>query len=136
MLLNGEQCRRKRHREEEEEQEEQHENPLALPTDDQKQHCAKRRKKAHTPNYPPRFWDTLSRVPLTRRALQEFDRRTETARLVWSAGTINPSTRRLLRSDTHRLLHFASNGGPDLNALQGVSAMGAIENRAEVSKRG
>lgn len=130
MLLNEEQCRRKRHREEEEEQEEQeeqHETPLALPTDDQQQHRTKKGKKAHTPSYPPRFWDTLSRVPLSRRALQEFDRRTETARLALSAGTIKSSTRRLLKSDTRRLLHFASNGGPDLNVLQGVSAMVAME---------
>lgn len=71
--------------------------------------------------YPPRFWDTLSKVFLTSAGLKEFDRRTEqTASLPTRKPRVIPSTR-LLRSDLRRLRQIASEGGPDLNWLRGVS---------------
>lgn len=81
----------------------------------------KRRKNSSSSSYPPRFWDTLTQVQLTRRALSEFDRRTAPAkpsRLHQIAtGSIS---RRTLRSDSRRLRDFACNGGPDLSVLRGV----------------
>ncbi|KAM3422318.1 hypothetical protein BST61_g2677 [Cercospora zeina] len=82
----------------------------------------KRRKANNSPHYPPRFWDTLSEVRLTRRALQEFDRRCPTdvkPPLVEQRGTRTRS--RLLRSDYRRLKQLAREGGPDLSRLRGYS---------------
>ncbi|KAK4974081.1 hypothetical protein LTR66_011094 [Elasticomyces elasticus] len=83
---------------------------------------AKRRKADASNCYPPRFWDTLSTVRLTRRALKEFDRRTVLiATAPVAKATATPATRRLLRSDFRRLRQLASGGGPDLSAVRGYS---------------
>ncbi|KAM3424142.1 hypothetical protein BST61_g11313 [Cercospora zeina] len=72
-------------------------------------------------NYPPEFWDALSKITLTRRALKELDRRTAVEKTAPEVAVGKRSTR-LLRSDTKKLLRFAQNGGPSLNHLRGYSA--------------
>jgi hypothetical protein len=91
--------------------------------DSQPQSQAKRRKRSRRSPHrtPPEFWDNLSRVPLCRRALREFDRR-----------TVRPVTPKLpvpsvVKGDLKR---FARHGGPDLRDIRGVSPVYAIENHA------
>ncbi|KAL8674328.1 MAG: hypothetical protein Q9168_001257 [Polycauliona sp. 1 TL-2023] len=76
---------------------------------------SKRPKLNHKeqPNFPPCFWDDLSRLFLTPRALREFNRRT--ARLIppvqlplTGAEEIEPT----------QLVQFAEEGGPDLRDLR------------------
>ncbi|KAI1746445.1 hypothetical protein F4782DRAFT_524470 [Xylaria castorea] len=65
--------------------------------------------------YPPEFWDRLSKIQLTRRALEELDRRTKTKR--------SPPSPRLAPACTtttpRDLVRFARHGGPDLCDLRG-----------------
>ncbi|KAK1048043.1 hypothetical protein LTR74_017619 [Friedmanniomyces endolithicus] len=79
-----------------------------------------KRQKRGSDNYPPAVWDTLSKITLTRKALREFDRRTREHRHPQAARG-QKTARRILRSDTRRLPHFASNGGPDLSQLRGYA---------------
>ncbi|KAM3421630.1 hypothetical protein BST61_g2016 [Cercospora zeina] len=44
--------------------------------DDIDEQPSAKRRRAGFDNYPPEFWDALSKITLTRRALKEFDRRT------------------------------------------------------------
>ena len=82
----------------------------------------KRREVAISSNYPAAFWDTLSRVHLTRKALQELNRRSKQSDSKAAARrTANSRLRRLLRSDSRRLKALAKDGGADLSALRGVS---------------
>ncbi|KAL6410310.1 hypothetical protein AUP68_06727 [Ilyonectria robusta] len=61
-------------------------------------------------NFPPGFWDELSKVFLTPRALREIDRRQNThPRLLFTPPEAYPTD----------LARFARNGGPDLKHLQG-----------------
>ncbi|KAM3443536.1 hypothetical protein MY4824_000422 [Beauveria thailandica] len=68
-------------------------------------------------NFPPKFWDNLSKVWLTRRALRELDRRNGCRRndaqppATISAGLISASSPNIAR--------FARRGGPDLSHLRG-----------------
>lgn len=68
--------------------------------------------------YPPEFWDRLSKVWLTPDALEEIDRRT--------AKTPSFPPPRLSGQDnshtttTRELRRFAGHGGPDLTHLRGV----------------
>ncbi|KAM3417079.1 hypothetical protein BST61_g8655 [Cercospora zeina] len=68
-------------------------------------------------DYPSHFWDALSKITLTRRALKELDRRTAV--------------------DTKRLLHFAKNGGPSLDHLRGYAHRSpqSVANMSESSSR-
>ncbi|KAI8958187.1 hypothetical protein F5Y11DRAFT_362951 [Daldinia sp. FL1419] len=59
--------------------------------------------------YPPEFWDRLSKVELTRRALEELNRRTKTRR--------PPPTRTI--TTPRDFARFARHGGPDLCDLRG-----------------
>lgn len=64
-------------------------------------------------NFPPQFWDTLSKVWLTPRALRELDRRNDTRPPATEATapiSIIPTN----------LARFARRGGPDLCQLRGV----------------
>ncbi|KAM3518110.1 hypothetical protein NHJ13051_008429 [Beauveria bassiana] len=63
-------------------------------------------------NFPPKFWDKLSKVWLTPRALREKDRRN---------GAWPPATRCSASSTTTSttLARFARRGGPDLRHLRG-----------------
>ena len=59
------------------------------------------------------FYDSLSKVWLTRRALKELDQRTRQR-----APQRPPSVPR--RSDLKQIQRFAKHGGPDLRDLRGV----------------
>jgi hypothetical protein len=72
-----------------------------------------RRSRSRT---PPEFWDNLSQVPLCRRALREFDRRT------LRPAAPKPPVRSVLEEDlVKQLKRFARRGGPALRDLRGVS---------------
>lgn len=80
--------------------------------------------KTNVPHHPPEFYDQLSRVWLTRDALEEHDRRN--ALLPAATPTVEPS---VTRSAKLRALEnlgfspwagFAVSGGPDLRDLRGV----------------
>lgn len=66
------------------------------------------------PNHPPEYWDKLSRVWLTPRALRELDRRNDTKRSTVKTGVPSSPTLATLKQ-------FARRGGPDLRHLRGVS---------------
>ncbi|GAB1312200.1 WW domain-containing protein [Madurella fahalii] len=61
-------------------------------------------------NFPPEFWDNLSKVWLTRRALRELDRR----------NSAQPAPRPVAPAVyTTDLARFARSGGPDIRHLRG-----------------
>ena len=80
--------------------------------------AAKSRKQEQTKQRgpPPAFWDNLSRLWLTPRALREFDRR---------ASQIHTPRRRdptaLQPVCTTSLKRFARHGGPNLSDIRAVS---------------
>ncbi|KAF5529255.1 glyoxylate reductase, partial [Fusarium mexicanum] len=77
------------------------------------------RKARESWNYPPEFYDRLSKISLTRLALKELDRRTRSRRSRPSFPT-RPSARALSGSIRPRdLARFAKDGGPDLRDLRG-----------------
>ena len=107
------------------------------------QHVSKKQKRSHTsePQYPPAFWDNLSKVDLTKRALRELDRRNKQA--ASTSRTPDQQLRKRItrraraegrqsnHSATHFLCHwgaralkdinqFARRGGPDLSNLRSV----------------
>jgi hypothetical protein len=64
------------------------------------------------------FYDSLSKVWLTRRALKELDRRTRRAKIPQQP-TSTP--RQLYREENSKQIQrFARRGGPDLRDLRGV----------------
>jgi hypothetical protein len=63
---------------------------------------------------PSKYWDNLAKVPLTRSALKELDRRTKTQRRSPSPPRILPTT-----TPARALAQFARHGGPDLRHLRG-----------------
>ncbi|KAJ9161135.1 Ribonuclease H-like protein [Coniochaeta hoffmannii] len=72
----------------------------------------------HHRNFPPEFWDGLSKVPLTRRVLRELDRRN-------SAQTApGPATPAVYTTDRSR---FARHGGPDLRHLRGYPELKGVD---------
>lgn len=84
--------------------------PSPLPT-------TKRRKReqAQFQGPPPAFWDNLSRLWLTPRALREFDRR---ARQRDSHQQRNPGNLKSVGAPS--LKRFARHGGPDLSHIRAV----------------
>ncbi|KAK3302639.1 uncharacterized protein B0T15DRAFT_569773 [Chaetomium strumarium] len=71
----------------------------------------KSRGKRHRPsNFPLEFWDSLSKVPLTRRALRELDRRNS------ARAAPGPAAPTVHATDRAR---FARYSGPDLRHLRG-----------------
>ena len=110
------------------------------------QHGSKRQKRSHLNRYlfPPAFWDNLSKIDLTKRALEELDRRnTEAAqksgpahlrlrrpitrlgrtRLKKSSQYLIPAADYLGNCSTRSLKSIkqsARHGGPDLSDLKGV----------------
>lgn len=101
----------------------------------------KRRKTKHpsASRPPPEFWDNLSKVLLTRRALIEFDRRnnqpslrsrpvTRSAVGQWREDSNNwhqikhiaAAIKSPSRSSLKNIRAFAKQGGPDLSDLRGV----------------
>ena len=99
----------------------------ASETDPQPQPPAKRPKPSRQSRSrtPPEFWDNLSQVPLCRRALREFNRRTN------RPVAPKPLVRSVLNEDlTKQLKRFAWHGGPNLRDIRGVSRMYSMENHA------
>lgn len=109
--------------------------------------ASKRHKKLHynpAGGYidTPAFWDNLSKIWLTKRALREFDRRINRPRSPCSEAR-RPTTRNLLAEQkstrqrrsvadflsngsstcSKEIERFARRGGPDLSDLVGVSAV-------------
>ncbi|KAI0096279.1 hypothetical protein GGR51DRAFT_543860 [Nemania sp. FL0031] len=66
-------------------------------------------------NYPPEFWDNLSKVSLSRLALRELDRR----------NGIRLATNPKIEEDVYSedLARFARHGGPDLRHLRGFAEL-------------
>ncbi|KAH8726657.1 hypothetical protein GQ44DRAFT_758609 [Phaeosphaeriaceae sp. PMI808] len=77
---------------------------------------AKRQKQSYSSqnNTPPEFWDKLSRVPLCRRALREFNRRA-----VQPTAPQQRAKRDVEDSKVKQLQRFARRGGPDLSNIRG-----------------
>lgn len=71
-----------------------------------------RRRQTSLP--PPEFWDTLFRVPLSKNALRELDRRNALQPVLPNRDSEN----RLPR--TADIKRFSRVGGPDLQKLRGV----------------
>ncbi|MCJ1381926.1 hypothetical protein MMC17_005038 [Xylographa soralifera] len=102
------------------------------------QHVSKKQKRSHSNGfqYPPAFWDNLSKIDLTKRALKELDRRNAQAALHLPPAyprSSRPITQRNLaepRSSQRRNLRHcgtrmrkgiektARQGGPDLSDLR------------------
>jgi len=80
----------------------------------------KRRKLENQQRHrtPSWFWDNLSRVWLTPRALREFDRRT-----VWPTAPVPPGRTGKEDIDLAQLKRFARHGGPSLGELRAVSSI-------------
>jgi hypothetical protein len=81
-----------------------------------------RQKRSSHSRTPPGFWDNLSRVPLCRRALREFNRRVDrpVASKQWPE--------RVIEGDLiKQLKRFARRGGPNLRNIRGVSSINAVE---------
>ncbi len=95
--------------------------PTVEPESQPQQPPAKRQKQSYSSRSetPPEFWDKLSRVPLCRRALREFDRR--------AIRPIAPQKQCAKRdvedSQVKQLQRFARRGGPDLRSIRGVSSV-------------
>ncbi|KAE9964998.1 hypothetical protein BLS_007924 [Venturia inaequalis] len=68
-------------------------------------HTSKRQKRERT---PPAFWNNLSRVPLCRRALQEYERRVTS-----TTPPGQPDRVELTAAQRKQLKRFARRGGPD-----------------------
>lgn len=121
--------------------------PQALQQTASSFHISKKQKRGHNggTQFPPAFWDNLSRIDLTTRALEELNRRNTQAAL-----SSRPTPRRLSRPFTRGILAEARksfqtltsavdylrdsgervlksvrqtsrHGGPDLSDLRGVS---------------
>jgi len=110
------------------------------------QHGSKRQKHSHPSGseIPPAFWENLSRIDLTKRALKELDRRNTQAALASRSSCSRPHrpiTRRVLAElkkscqpltpaveyiyncgtrDLKDIKQTARHGGPDLSDLRGV----------------
>jgi hypothetical protein len=94
----------------------------------QEQISCKRSKSSRTVprplNFPPEFYDNLSKIWLTHRALRELDRRSED--IPRSELMAKPRLRRserlaaLANKSGPSLVSTAAAGGPDLSDLRGV----------------
>ena len=73
--------------------------------------------------YPPEFWDELHDCSLSRKALQEIDRRTEVHRskVTFPPQPYYPIPEHILRNPPKCLSQFSEYGGPDLTDIKGVS---------------
>ncbi|KAH6839541.1 hypothetical protein B0I37DRAFT_449448 [Chaetomium sp. MPI-CAGE-AT-0009] len=98
------------------------------PSQPEEDHSYKRIKSRgiglHQPsNFPPEFWDNLSKVPLTRRALRELDRRNG------ARPAPRPTEPEPLVKTTDRV-RFSRHGGPDIRHLRGFLPQGPEPKRA------
>ena len=89
----------------------------------------KRRKSLPEPegyctHRPPRFWDTLSKVRLSRGALREFERRTsQSERQRQQQSHISVGADSSITTITQAVKRFSRHGGPNLAHLRGVSVI-------------
>ncbi|KAL3957310.1 hypothetical protein ACCO45_007888 [Purpureocillium lilacinum] len=92
----------------------------------------KKRRFDHPPIPPPGFWDRLSYIPLTRRALREsqrreaqFSRKQESGNRCSCAPRRTDHASRLVQQLSpaclRQLQRFARQGGPDLQDIRGAS---------------
>ncbi len=90
----------------------------------------KKQKHSHPSHPPPAFWDNLSKIPLTRRALRELDRRNSEeppiSRSRFYTRADRPVTRRFAAETREAAEGAAQHGGPDLSDLRGVSRRQAL----------
>ncbi|KAI1356762.1 hypothetical protein F5Y01DRAFT_300986 [Xylaria sp. FL0043] len=77
---------------------------------------AKPSVKQHPPNFSPQFWDQLSKIPLTPRALRELDRRNSIQPQLGIEIDIETPGR---EGGYSCIARFARHGGPDLRHLRG-----------------
>jgi hypothetical protein len=94
---------------------------LLIQTAEDDLHRPTKKLKLGHPAYPPtRFWDSLSKIPLTRNALRELNERNTKA----SCSSTNLQKLQQRRSNFQHLpaipQRFARQGGPDLKDLRGV----------------
>lgn len=93
-------------------------NPL------QEERLSKKLKASETvdkpSNFPPEFYDKLSKIWLTPRALRELDRRN---------GSLTPKPTVRLGSRVPEPARFARGGGPDLSDLRGVCLCSSVVGR-------
>jgi hypothetical protein len=75
--------------------------------------------RAQPRHRPPSYWDTLSKIRLTRGALREFDRRNIEEK-VQPPCTLTPKVEYPVGRARLRLKRLARRGGPDLSHLRGV----------------
>jgi len=98
----------------------------------QSQPPAKRQKPTYPSQSktPPEFWDTLSRVPLCRRALREFNRRAV------QPIALQPRPERDIEGSLlQQLKRFARRGGPDLRRIRGYPEQGPQVKMSSNSRR-
>ncbi|CAJ2508606.1 Uu.00g136320.m01.CDS01 [Anthostomella pinea] len=107
----------------------------------------KKQKYRHPHQPPPAFWDNLSEVPLTGRALEELNRRNTTSLSQTPASC--PAPRRLAAkltpqpaveylgqstpSQLKQIKRFSREGGPDLSNLRGFSEASVSSERQVMS---
>ena len=93
------------------------------PTTDHQSPVVKRRKSNSEEDdwsgYPDSFYDTLSRIRLSRGALRLYDRRIDQTQCSPSL-LPKPTTPSLPGQDLHKIKQFARHGGPNLAHLRGV----------------
>jgi hypothetical protein len=95
-------------------------NPEPLPPAKRQKASLQSRSKT-----TPEFWDNLSRVPLCRRALREFNRRTV------RPTAPKPPERSVIKGDLiKQLKRFARHGGPTLRDIRGVSRANSMKDPA------
>ncbi|KAF4449549.1 glyoxylate reductase [Fusarium austroafricanum] len=78
--------------------------------------------------YPPHFWDNLSKVSLSPRALKEVDRRARNSRSQLPASTAGEVSSNIAR--------FARQGGPDLSDLRGYPYPATMNSRESPQSKG
>ncbi|KAH8646529.1 hypothetical protein BGZ61DRAFT_550181 [Ilyonectria robusta] len=74
------------------------------------------RRQNQRDNFPPEFWDSLSKVWLTPRALREHDRQNNTSSLRFTAPEVYSTAPEVYSAD---LARFARYSGPDLYHIYG-----------------
>src|SRR5438105_4817025 len=85
--------------------------------DDSSKSQPPKRQKPSIKLHSAEFYDSLSKVWLTRRALKELNRRTnQVNRPKRPAST----TQRVTRNTSNKIRTFAKDGGPDLRDIRGV----------------
>jgi hypothetical protein len=108
---------------------------LSRPPDQTSQRVSKRTKRSHhsKPQFPPAFWDNLSRIDLTKHALEELDRRNTRI-----ASNSHPPSQRIRRPITRGALdklksHLPTRSATDFLCHCGKRSSKDIKQFARVS---